>query len=194
MMNVLNGGAHADNNVDFQEFMVVPVGAASFSEALRTGAEVFHALKAHRSTTAASQRRWATRAASRRTSTRTRRRSRRSWRASRPRGYTPGEQLAIALDPATSEIFEGGSYVLEHEGRTLSSAEMAGYWAEMCRRYPILSIEDGMDEEDWEGWRRAHRAPRRARTARGRRPLRDQHRAPAARASTPAWPTRSSSR
>ena len=152
MMNVLNGGAHADNKVDFQEFMVIPIGFASFSEALRGGIEVFHALKQTlhdrglgtavgdeggfapdlESNEAALEALMAGISAA---------------------GYTPGEEIAIALDPATSEIEQDGSYVLEHEGRTLSGDEMAGYWAEMAARYPILSIEDGMAEEDWEGWK-----------------------------------------
>jgi enolase len=152
MMNVLNGGAHADNSVDFQEFMVVPVGAARFSDALRMGAEVFHHLKKHlhdrglgggvgdeggfapnlESNEAALEALVA---------------------GIRAAGYTPGDDLAIALDPATSEIYKNGAYELEHEGRTLSSDELAGYWADLAARYPILSIEDGMDEEDWDGWK-----------------------------------------
>jgi enolase len=152
MMNVLNGGAHADNSVDFQEFMVVPVGAARFADGLRMGAEVFHHLKKHlhdrglgggvgdeggfapnlESNEAALEALIAGIEAA---------------------GYRPGEDLAIALDPATSEIFEGGAYVLEHEGRTLASAELASYWADLAARYPIVSIEDGMDEEDWDGWK-----------------------------------------
>ena len=152
MMNVLNGGAHADNKVDFQEFMVIPVGFGSFSEALRAGIEVFHALKKTLhdrglgtavgdeggfapdldSNEAALEVLMAGIAAA---------------------GYTPGEEIAIALDPATSEIERDGSYELEHEGRTLSADEMAAYWADMADRYPILSIEDGMAEEDWDGWK-----------------------------------------
>jgi enolase len=152
MMNVLNGGAHADNSVDFQEFMVVPVGAPSFAECLRMGAETFHALKKHlhdrglgggvgdeggfapnlESNEAALEALTAGIEAA---------------------GYRPGEDLVIALDPATSEIFHDGAYVLEHEGRSLSPQEMAGYWADLSERYPILSIEDGMDEEDWDGWK-----------------------------------------
>ena len=152
MMNVLNGGAHADNRVDFQEFMVVPVGAPSFSEALRTGAEVFHALKGilhdrGLATAVGDEGGFAPDLDSNEAALEA------LVAGIEAAGHTPGEQVAIALDPATSEIFEGGSYVLEHEGRTLSSEEMAGYWAEMAGRYPILSIEDGMDEEDWEGWR-----------------------------------------
>jgi enolase len=152
MMNVLNGGAHADNSVDFQEFMVVPVGSDRFSDALRMGAEVFHSLKKHlhdrglgggvgdeggfapnlESNEAALEALIAGIEAA---------------------GYAPGDDVVIALDPATSEVYDGSGYVLEHEGRTLSSGDMAGYWADLAGRYPILSIEDGMDEEDWDGWR-----------------------------------------
>ena len=152
MMNVLNGGAHADNSVDFQEFMVVPVGATRFSDALRMGAETFHHLKKHlhdrglgggvgdeggfapnlESNEAALEALVAGIEAA---------------------GYAPGDDLAIALDPATSEIFSDGAYVLEHEGRSLSADELGGYWADLASHYPILSIEDGMDEEDWAGWK-----------------------------------------
>ena len=152
MMNVLNGGAHADNSVDFQEFMVVPVGAQRFADALRMGAEVFHHLKKHlhdrglgggvgdeggfapnlESNEAALEALVAGIEAAR---------------------YEPGADLAIALDPATSEVHRASGYELEHEGRTLSSDEMAGYWADLAARYPIVSIEDGMDEEDWDGWK-----------------------------------------
>ena len=152
MMNVLNGGAHADNSVDFQEFMVVPVGAPTYAEGLRTGAEVFHALKktlAARglSTAVGDEGGFAPDLESNEAALRA------LLDGIEAAGYTPGEQVAIALDPATSEIFEGGAYRLEHEGRTLSAAEMASYWADLAGRYPILSIEDGMDEEDWDGWR-----------------------------------------
>ena len=116
------------------------------------GAETFHALKG-RCTSAVWARRAATRAASPRTWGRTRRRSRCWSRASRRPATAPGEDVAIALDPATSELFEDGVYRLEHEGRTLSSEEMAAYWADLAARYPIVSIEDGMDEEDWDGWK-----------------------------------------
>jgi enolase len=151
MMNVLNGGAHADNSVDFQEFMVVPVGAPSFAECLRMGAEVFHALKKTlhdrglgggvgdeggfapnlESNEAALQA---------------------LIEGIEAAGYKPGDEVAIALDPAVSEIYSDGAYVLEHEGRRLSADELAGYWADLSGRYPILSLEDGMDEEDWDGW------------------------------------------
>ena len=152
MMNVLNGGAHADNKVDFQEFMVVPVGAASFSEALRTGAEVFHALKRtlHErglATAVGDEGGFAPDLESNEAALGA------LIEGIEAAGYTPGSDVAIALDPATSEIFHDGAYVLEHEGRSLSAAEMSAYWAEMAGRYPILSIEDGMDEEDWDGWK-----------------------------------------
>jgi enolase len=153
MMNVLNGGAHADNKVDFQEFMVVPVGAGTFRDALRMGAEVFHALKRTLhdrglSTAVGDEGGFAPDLDSNEAALEA------LMEGIEAAGYRAGEDLAIALDPATSELFEGGSYVLEHEGRTLSSEEMAAYWAEMAGRYPILSIEDGMDEEDWDGWRK----------------------------------------
>jgi enolase len=152
MMNVLNGGAHADNKVDFQEFMVVPVGAPSFSEALRTGAEVFHALKrtlheAGLATAVGDEGGFAPDLTSNEAALEV------LIRGIEAAGYAPGDDVAIALDPATSEIYEGGSYVLEHEGRVLTAEEMAAYWADISSRYPVLSIEDGMDEEDWAGWR-----------------------------------------
>jgi enolase len=152
MMNVLNGGVHADNKVDFQEFMIVPVGAPSFSEALRTGAEVFHALKrtlhdAGLATAVGDEGGFAPDLASNEAALEM------LVSGIEAAGYAPGGDVAIALDPATSEIYEGGSYVLEHEGRALTAEEMAVYWADISSRYPVLSIEDGMDEEDWEGWR-----------------------------------------
>jgi enolase len=152
MMNVLNGGAHADNGIDFQEFMVVPVGAASFSEALRLGAEVFHNLKKtlHArglGTAVGDEGGFAPDLASNEAALQA------VVEGIEAAGHTPGEDVVIALDPATSEIFEGGVYDLEHEGRKLSSAEMTDYWADLAQRYPIVSIEDGMDEEDWDGWK-----------------------------------------
>jgi enolase len=153
MMNVLNGGAHADNKVDFQEFMIVPVGAPSFSEGLRIGVETFHALKrtlhdAGLGTAGGDEGGFAPDLGSNEEALQF------LVRGIEAAGYTPGEDVAIALDPAVSELFqEGTGYVLEHEGRTLSAAELADYWADLTSRYPILSIEDGMDEEDWDGWR-----------------------------------------
>src|SRR3954470_3016179 len=152
MMNVLNGGAHADNSVDFQEFMIVPVGAASFREGLRYGAEVFHALKKTLhdrglGTTVGDEGGFAPNLESNEAALQL------LVAGIEAAGYTPGEQIAIALDPATSEIYKGGAYDLEHEGRKLSAAELASYWAQLAGKYPILSIEDGMDEEDWDGWK-----------------------------------------
>jgi enolase len=151
MMNVLNGGAHADNSVDFQEFMVVPVGAPSFREALRMGTEVFHHLKRTLhdqglstavgdeggfapdlpSNTSALEALVAGIAAA---------------------GYTPGEDVVIAMDPATSELHADGRYVFS-DGTSLTSAEMVDGWADLTSSFPIVSVEDGLDEEDWEGWR-----------------------------------------
>ncbi|HEY5317880.1 MAG TPA: phosphopyruvate hydratase, partial [Solirubrobacteraceae bacterium] len=152
MLNVINGGAHADNSVDFQEFMVVPVGAQSFKQALQMGSEVFHHLKAtlHErgaSTTVGDEGGFAPDLASNEEALEL------LMSGIRAAGYVPGDQIAIALDPATSEIYEDGAYVLEHEGRTLSADELAGYWGELCDRYPIISLEDGMAEEDWDGWK-----------------------------------------
>ncbi len=104
-------------------------------------------------------------------------------------GYTPGEDIAIALDPATSELFSDGAYRLAGEGRVLSPDEMAGFWTDLVDRYPIVSIEDGMAEDDWDGWAALTAARGRPGAAGGRRPVRDQRRAPGARASPPAWPT-----
>ena len=152
MMNVLNGGAHADNTVDFQEFMVMPVGAASYSEALRWGVETYHALKrllhdAGLSTAVGDEGGFAPDLPSNEDACR--------WlvRAIEEAGYAPGEQLALALDPASTEFFADGGYVLAGEGRTLTPAEMVDEYARLCDAYPIVSIEDGMAEEDWEGWR-----------------------------------------
>jgi enolase len=152
MMNVLNGGAHADNKVDFQEFMVFPVGAGSFSEGLQTGVEVFHALKKTLhdrglSTAVGDEGGFAPDLESNEAALQM------LIEGIEAAGHRPGDDVAIALDPATSEIYDGGAYVLEHEGRSLSSQEMVDYWAEMAGRYPIVSIEDGLDEEDWDGWK-----------------------------------------
>ena len=152
MMNVLNGGAHADNKVDFQEFMVVPVGAQTFSEGLRLGAEVFHALKKTLKdrglgTAVGDEGGFAPDLESNEAALQA------VIDGIEAAGHTPGESVAVALDPATSEIHSDGVYRLEHEGRDLSPQEMAAYWQDMAGRYPILSIEDGMDEEDWDGWK-----------------------------------------
>jgi enolase len=152
MMNVLNGGAHADNSVDFQEFMVVPAGAGTFSECLRVGVEVFHALKKSLgskglSTAVGDEGGFAPDLESNEAALQA------VLAGVEAAGYEPGSDVYIALDPATSEVYADGAYVLEHEGRTLSPQEMAEYWSGACSRYPIVSIEDGMDEEDWDGWK-----------------------------------------
>ncbi len=154
MMNVLNGGSHADNSVDFQEFMVSPAGASSFSEGLRIGTEVFHALKGHLkaqglNTAVGDEGGFAPDLPSNEAALEA------LVAGIEAAGYKPGEDVFICLDPATSEVFDSdsSSYVLEHENRSLSSAEMAAYWADKVARYPIISIEDGMDEEDWDGWK-----------------------------------------
>jgi enolase len=152
MMNILNGGAHADNKVDFQEFMVVPVGFSSFSAGLQAGVEVFHALKKTLSgrglnTAVGDEGGFAPDLESNEAALEA------VIEGISAAGYTPGEDLAIALDPATSELFSDGVYDLEEEGRKLSSAEMAAYWEDISGRYPVLSIEDGMDENDWDGWK-----------------------------------------
>jgi enolase len=152
MMNVLNGGAHADNKVDFQEFMVVPLGAASFGEALRWGAEVFHSLAKilkgrGLSTSVGDEGGYAPDLNSNEDALEA------LIAGIEAAGYTPGEQVAIALDPATSEIYGDGAYDLANEGRRLSSPEMAAYWGEIVGKYPVVSIEDGMDENDWDGWK-----------------------------------------
>ena len=152
MMNVLNGGAHADNNVDFQEFMIVPVGARTFTEALRMGSEVFHHLKQTlhdegHATSVGDEGGFAPDFQSNEQALEA------LMNGIRAAGYVPGDQVAVALDPAVSGLFKDGEgYVLEHEGRTLSADELTEYWADLCDRYPIISIEDGMGEEDWDGW------------------------------------------
>jgi enolase len=152
MMNVLNGGAHADNKVDFQEFMVMPVGAATFSEGLRMGVEVFHALKRTLhdqglSTAVGDEGGFAPDLDSNEAALQA------LMTGIEAAGLRPGEDVAIALDPATSEIFEGGSYELEHEGKSLTSPQLVEYWSDIASRYPVVSIEDGLDEEDWDGWK-----------------------------------------
>ena len=151
MMNVVNGGAHADNKVDFQEFMVVPVGGRTFAEALKMGDEVFQHLKQNLkdrgiSTAVGDEGGFAPDLGSNAEALEV------LMDAIRSAGYVPGEQVAIALDPAVSELYKDGAYVLEHEGRTLSADELTSYWEDLAGRYPIVSIEDGMDEEDWAGW------------------------------------------
>jgi len=151
MMNIINGGAHADNPIDFQEFMILPVGAPTFAEAIRCGSEVFHALKkelsaaglntnvgdeggfapAVKSTTDALDY---------------------IMKAIDAAGYKAGEDVVLGLDCASTEFYKGGKYVMEGEGKTLTSAEMVKFYEDLCAKYPIVSIEDGMAEDDWDGW------------------------------------------
>jgi len=152
MMNILNGGAHADNGIDFQEFMVVPVGAPTFAEALRCGAEIFHTLKkglhdAGLSTAVGDEGGFAPDLASARDALDF------IMRSIERAGYTPGGDVVLALDCAATEYFEDGAYRMEGEGRTLSPDEMTGYLAELAAAYPIASIEDGMAEDDLAGWK-----------------------------------------
>ncbi|MCH2172577.1 phosphopyruvate hydratase [Myxococcota bacterium] len=151
MMNVLNGGAHADNTVDLQEFMLFPVGAPSFSEALRWGTEVFHSLKAvlhsrNLATSVGDEGGFAPNLSSNREAIEA------VLTGIEQAGFRPGEEIAIALDPASSEFFRDGRYELSGEGRSLDSEEMIGFWSEWLDAYPVISIEDGLDEGDWEGW------------------------------------------
>ncbi|HMS10495.1 MAG TPA: phosphopyruvate hydratase [Pyrinomonadaceae bacterium] len=153
MMNILNGGAHADNNVDFQEFMVMPVGAESFAEGLRMGAEIFHNLKGvlksrGYSTSVGDEGGFAPNLKSNEEAVET------ILEAIEKAGYVAGDNVMLALDPASSEFFIDGKYVFKKsDKRELSSEEMAAYWTDWCDRYPIISIEDGMAENDWDGWK-----------------------------------------
>jgi enolase len=151
MMNVVNGGAHAKNTIDFQEFMVMPIGAASFSEALRWGTETYHALKGifdkrGLSTAVGDEGGFAPDLPDAETAVKV------LIEAIEATGRTPGTDIAIAMDPAASEFYRDGAYHLDGEGRVLSSAELVDYWVDLCGRYPIVSLEDGMAEEDWDGW------------------------------------------
>ena len=153
MMNVVNGGAHANNNLDFQEFMIVPVGAQSFREALRCGAEIFAALKKiidskSMSTAVGDEGGFAPNLPNHAAAIEM------IVAAARNAGYTAGQDVMMALDCAASEFHRGGKYELESEKKTLGSSEFADYLAELAARYPIVSIEDGMAEDDWEGWKR----------------------------------------
>lgn len=151
MMNVLNGGEHADNNVDIQEFMIMPIGAPSFREALRWGTETYHTLKKvlHErglATAIGDEGGFAPNLASNEEAVKL------LLESIEKAGFTPGSDIAIALDAASTEFYRDGSYVLAGENRTLSTAEMVGYLSDLCAKYPIVSIEDGMAEEDWDGW------------------------------------------
>ena len=155
MLNVLNGGEHADNNVDLQEFMLMPIGAASFSEALRWGVECYHVLKGVLSerglaTAIGDEGGFAPDLGSNEEAVTL------LIEAIERAGLTPGDDVALSLDAASTEFFGDGAYHLVGEGRTLSPDEMAGWLADLCNRYPIVSIEDGMAEEDWDGWSSLH--------------------------------------
>ena len=153
MMNIINGGAHADNNVDFQEFMIVPVGAKKFSEALRMGAEIFHTLKSvlkkkGYATSVGDEGGFAPNLKSNEEAIET------ILEAIAQANYQTGADVLLALDPAASEFFDGGSYVFKKsDGRKLSSEQMISFWKEWADKYPIISIEDGMAENDWDGWK-----------------------------------------
>lgn len=152
MMNIVNGGAHADNPIDIQEFMIVPLGAASFSEALRWGAEIFHALRkslkdAGHNTNVGDEGGFAPNLKSADEALRF------IIKSIETAGYRPGDEVFIALDAASTEFYRNGAYVMEGEGRTLDAEGMIDFYADLCARYPIVSIEDGMAEDDWDGWR-----------------------------------------
>ncbi|MGH6782839.1 MAG: phosphopyruvate hydratase, partial [Sphingomonadaceae bacterium] len=152
MMNIINGGEHADNPIDFQEFMVMPVGADSLAEAVRYGAEIFHTLKKGLSekglsTAVGDEGGFAPNLASTTDALNF------IMQSIEKAGYKPGDDVVLALDCASTEFFKNGAYNMAGEGRTLSPAEMADYLADLCARYPILSIEDGMAEDDLEGWK-----------------------------------------
>jgi enolase len=153
MMNIINGGAHADNNVDFQEFMIVPVGAGRFSEALRMGAEIFHTLKSvlkkkGYATSVGDEGGFAPNLKSNEEAIET------IIEAIAQAGYQAGENVLLALDPAASEFYDGTSYVFKKsDGRTLRSDRMVAFWKDWAGKYPIISIEDGMAENDWDGWK-----------------------------------------
>jgi enolase len=151
MMNVVNGGVHADNSIDLQEFMIMPVGAASFSEGLRWGVETYHSLARvlkvrGLSTTVGDEGGFAPDLASNEEAVQI------LVEAIEAAGRVPGVEMAIAMDPASSELYKDGRYELAGEGRSLSSPELVEYWVDLVGRYPIVSIEDGMAEEDWDGW------------------------------------------
>src|SRR5262249_16256373 len=149
MMNIINGGAHADNNVDFQEFMIVPVGAASFREALRMGAEIFHELKS-----VLKKKGYATSVGDEGGFAPNLKSNEEAIETILEAGYKAGSDVLLALDPASSEFYEGSSYVFKKsDGRKLSSEQMISFWSDWVQKYPIISIEDGMAENDWDGWK-----------------------------------------
>jgi enolase 1/2/3 len=152
-MNIINGGAHADNNVDFQEFMIVPVGAGTFSEALRTGAEIFHTLKSvlkkkGYATSVGDEGGFAPNLKSNEEAIET------IMEAIAQAGYEAGRDVLLALDPASSEFYDGSAYVFKKsDGRKLTREQMVSFWSDWVGKYPIISIEDGMAENDWDGWK-----------------------------------------
>jgi enolase len=151
MMNIINGGVHADNPIDVQEFMIVPVGTASATEAIRAGSEIFHALRkklvdAGHNTNVGDEGGFAPNLASTDAALGF------ITQAIEGAGYHPGDDVVLALDPAASEFYRDGAYHLSGEGKTLDAAGLVAYWADLVRRYPIVSIEDGMAEDDWDGW------------------------------------------
>jgi enolase len=157
MMNIINGGAHADNPIDFQEFMIMPVGAPTFREALRMGAEVFHTLKkglhdAGHNTNVGDEGGFAPNLKTADEALAF------IMKSIEKAGYRPGEDVYLALDPASTEFFKDGKYVLEGEGKALSPDQMVKVYEDLCKRYPIVSIEDGMAEDDWDGWAALTRA------------------------------------
>jgi enolase len=152
MMNILNGGQHAQNSTDFQEFMVLPVGAPSFREGLRWGSEVYQALKKvlhdrGHGTTVGDEGGFAPSLDTNEAALQV------IVEAIEKAGYKVGEQMYLGMDPACTELYKDGKYHLEREGRSLSSAEMVDYWADITSRYPLISLEDGLAEDDWEGWK-----------------------------------------
>lgn len=152
MLNIINGGSHADNSVDFQEYMIMPVGFADFKEGLRASSEVYHSLKdilkaAKHNTALGDEGGFAPDLASNEEPIQI------IMQAIEKAGYKPGTEIAIAMDPASSEFYVNGRYELKGEGKSLSSAEMVEYYVNLCNKYPIVSIEDGLAEDDWDGWK-----------------------------------------
>jgi enolase len=178
MMNIINGGAHADNNVDFQEFMIVPVGATRFGEALRMGAEIFHTLKSvlkkkGYATSVGDEGGFAPNLKSNEEAIET------ILQAIDQAGYKAGSDVLLALDPASSEFYDGSAYVFKKsDGRKLSSAEMISFWSGWVAKYPIISIEDGMAENDWDGWKALTDAIGNRTQLVRRRPVCDEHEVP----------------
>ena len=156
MMNIMNGGKHAINSTDFQEFMIMPVGASSFREGLRWGAEIYHNLSKvlhdrHLSTTVGDEGGFAPSLPNNEAALQV------IMEAIERAGYKAGSDIMIAMDPACTELYHDGKYVLEREGRTLTSAEMVDYWANIADKYPLISLEDGLHEDDWAGWSLLHK-------------------------------------